>query len=521
LRFKGGVIRFPKLEKKEEDNYYKTAVVGPITAADYGRIVGEISEENYASLSVNVNNAIESENTVNILFVIDGTKGMQPYIKSISNSIYRLKDISDEDGKTIRFGAAIYGDVTSQKFEYVEMNEDEGEVISFLREIETSPVSNETNPYNAMYLGINQALIKTNLRKNQTNLIIVVGDTGDDFYKNGKTANISPDAIQNQLKEWNAHVIAYQCDVTGGETAKAFENQMKNMILETAKLSYNDYTKLSRIKNYNKLILGSPILDNQTNELKSGAIYGAYRKVKSPIDLEDEISYHIKKATKYAGQVSGLLSDFFENGESFDSKGGGGPLGPAIVNLLSKMKDKLSEEDLENLSYEKYQFYLEAYTPIKIDAAIDECFSDVLFMPRKDLSDLVDRLDYLVRSASYNPKQKRKGVIDTWYELLRIYTGEKNFEQLANLTIDKLNSMMQGVEKEGIKFKSRKPLGSRSIKDITNKRVVTDEEINEYIREMTKNHKELNDILREGRNYEFSYTSNGNTYYWIPSDFLP
>jgi len=518
-RFKGGVIRFPNLNKNEESNYYKTAVVGSIKAVHYSEIVGEINEEDYAELSVDINKAIEGKNITNILFVVDATKGMQPYIKSISNTIYDLKDMIEAKSKQVKFGAAIYEDANAQKFEYVEMTDDEDKVIDFLRAIESKVT--EASSFNSLFFGLNQALIKSNLRKNHTNIVIVVGDTGDDYYIKGETGNTAPETIEKQLDDWEAHIIALNCNVTGAEAGKAFTDQMTTMIKETATLSYNIYSKLRHIKNYEGFIPGNPEFNNNTNELKNGSIYGACKTVNTPNDLENEIISGIKKSIKRDGEVGEWLTEIFENGNSFDSKGAPGSLGPAIIDLLGNLKDKLSEEDLENLSYEKYQFYLEAYAPIKINAAVDECFSDVLFMPRKDLDDLVGKLDNLARSASYNPRQKRQAVIDTWYELLKIYTGETNIERLDDLTIEKLNAMMQGVEKEGIKFNTKKPLGKRSIRDLRNKRVVTDEEINDYIREITRNYRKLEDILRQGRAYEFSYSSNGNTYYWIPSDYLP
>lgn len=521
LRFKGGVIRFPMLRKDKDNNLYRTAVVGEVTLSSLGKQVGEFSEIEYSKLTKEMDRLNAAKKNINVLFVIDGTIGMKDYISNISGTILDLTDIAKRKKKSIKFGAAIYGDQSNKRFEYQVMNSDYNTIIDFLKATRAD-TGYDSNPYESLYFGISQALKKVNLKKDHNNIVVVIGDTGDDYYFKGKQSDanvVKPQDVERELEKWGAHIIGVNCEISKGDAGKAFKDQLIDMIIETSKLSYNKYKGIGAIT---KLEINNPLFENNT--LKGGSIYGSFATVESPSIFSDALTTEIREAIDYTEQVTKVTKEIFEDGGSYgknQSKDTAGPFGPAIADILSGVQGDFTFDDLVKLSNEKYQFYLEAYSPIKIDNSANEMFSYVLFLPENDLEDLRDRLGNLAISANGTPDQKRKSLIATWKELLRIYTGEKNFERLESYSIEKLNSMMQGVEKEGINFNIEKKLAKVKLGDLKRKRVVSDQEINEYIEQITKNYRQLDSILKEGRNYEFSYSSNDITYYWLPIDYLP
>lgn len=518
LRFKGGVIRFPMLQKDKDNNLFRTAVVGEVTLASLGEKVGEFSEIKFSTITKEVDRLNAAKNNINVLFVIDGTSGMQDYINNISSTVLDLTDIAKRENKSIKFGAAIYGSRSTIRFDYQPMNSDYNTIIDFVKSAKTS-VGFDSNPYVSLYYGLSQALKKANLKKDQNNVVVVIGDTGDDYYSINDPSAVKPQDVERELEKWGAHIIGINCQINKGGAGKAFKDQLIAMITETAKLSYNKYKGVGSIT---KLDISNPLFVNNT--LKGGSIYGAFAVVESPSGFSDILTGEIIKTMEYTEEVTRIVKEIFNNGGSYgknQNKDTAGPFGPAISEILTTVKGELTFNDLVKLSNEKYQFYLEAYSPIKIDNTANECFSYVLFLPENDLKELRDRLGSLAISANGTPDQKRKSLIATWKELLRIYTGEKSFERLESYSIEKLNSMMQGVEKEGITFNTRKKLGNVKLGDLKRKRVVSNEQIDEYIKEVTKNYRQLDEILKDGKNYEFSYSSNDITYYWLPIDFLP
>jgi len=507
-RFKGGVVRFPMLKSKQD--YFETAFVGDLTAVEQGKIMGAISDEKFADLTENLDKRVVGNNNINVLFIVDGTNGMKQYIKAVYNAIGELKSIVDnKPDKTIKFGAAVYGDLTANEFEVEKMDENENKVIDFLKRIEAKPKINENSPYESLFFGIEQALAKARLNKNHLNIVVIVGDAGEN--ENGESIS-SQVKVQKSLKAWNAHVLAFNSNVTGGKPGADFKNQMEKTILETAKRIYDDYKYLTRFQNYN---IKPPELVMQ--KLKGGVTYGSYTDLSNALSIERILVDEVEKAISKADQLINLLIDFVYNGNAIP-KNSAGTIGPAFGSMIGDIE--FTEEELKNLAYEKYQFYLEAYAPIKIDGARNNSFSYVLFMPENDLRELIGRLDRLAGFRDATSKGARQGVIDTWCELLRIYTGESDRQACLNYTPEDINKMIQGIEDDLISIGSSN-LSFLKLKKVKSDRNVPDAIIRDYVIEILKKAKVLKKIYDLGTEYEFSYTSNGNTYYWIPIQFLP
>jgi len=526
-RFKGGVVRFPMLDKNERLNFYSTAFVGEITLASLGRLAEEhFNLIEYSNLTKEIDRLNMAKNNINVLFVVDGTAGMEEYLNGISSSILNIQANAEDDGKSIKFGAAIYRDaaekVNNKHFEYLPLTTRHNDVIDFLEEVKAENISND-DPYEAVFYGIDQALKKAGLKKDQNNIIVLVGDAGDhlDDHNRGNEdfTSIDPFDLQTSVDKWGAHLISLKCPVTSGNAGDAFLMQSEELILETAKLSFNKYKGIGTLVGLD--IANPKFIDGH---LINGSIYGSALKVSNSRELTNTIEDEVAAAIKFTTDITNVSNKIFEDGSSFgdnNRKDAAGQFGPAVASILYENFRELSQKDIKKLANEKYQFYLEAYVPIKVQGAKYNGFSNVLFLPEDDMESMRDILRRLADTASRTPDEQRESLTKTWLELLRIYTGEKNPENIKAMTLEEVNNRMQGVEKEGITFKVDKKLAKVKITDLKKRKVVSDSEIRAYVGKITANYKQLDEILKQGKNYEFCYTSNGNTYYWIPVDYLP
>lgn len=508
-RFKGGVIRFPMLEAKT--NYFRTAFVGDLNAVDQGQIMGLISDERYADLTDNLNERVAGNNNINVLFVVDGTNGMKQYIKAARESIDEINSfVNNKPDRSIRFGATVYGDMTLNEFEVKPMSKNTNDIIDFLNRVESNTEAiRESTPYESTFYGIQKALNESGLNKDHLNIVVIVGDAGEDSSRNFSANQID---IQKALKAWNAHLLAFNANVTGGRPGANFGSQMKNIILETSKRIYDDYKFLGRFQNYG---IKSPEL--VSDKLQGGISYGSYTDLSNAISIERILIDEVEKAISKADQLIDLLVDFVYNGDAIP-KNSAGSLGPAFGKIINNIE--FTQEELKDLAFEKYQFYLESYAPKKIKGSNKNCFSYVLFMPERDLKDLIGELNILAGLRNLTSREARKGVIDTWCELLRIYTGESDRQACLSYTPDEISQLIQGVEKEMIAISDGR-FSFNKLKKIKNDRTVSDKEVEEYILEVLDKRNILEQIVNLGVAYEFSYTSNNNTYYWIPMEFLP
>ena len=162
--------------------------------------------------------------------------------------------------------------------------------------------------------------------------------------------------------------------------------------------------------------------------------------------------------------------------------------------------------------------FKEIYIPKKIKGAKYPTYSCVLFMPDEDLDRYTNRIEqiaYAVNGAT--PAELRQEIYFMFIDLLEYYTGDINDEKNEKMSTEDIRRIMHGMENEGFA-----DLGKSTdfvIKDILSKKKMPDEKVRIFSEEILENARKLKKVQKQGKDYEFSYTSGGNTYFWIPIDW--
>ena len=159
--------------------------------------------------------------------------------------------------------------------------------------------------------------------------------------------------------------------------------------------------------------------------------------------------------------------------------------------------------------------------PKKAKGSRYDALSYVLFMPKTDLEDYVRQLKVLKRALSETNDVRRETLYNFLISLLERYTGNKSYSKDANkLSTQDLREIMQGLKKEGGKggLMNLTIPGQEdfNIGDVKDKRKLTDEQVLNFVRKISDKANQIDDILEKGDDYEFSYKSSKNRYYWIP-----
>jgi len=500
-RFPGNVIRFPLIDRDKDLGIYKTAAVCEITLAKLkgkGQVKG-IDIINAAPFLDDIDQYISAKRNVNIVYVIENAKSTRKYVDLISKSMLNISRDKLVRGKTVQYGAAFYAG--ANEFDYEALSTDLENVIDF---INNKPVSNSYQK--SIYSGLTQALKKVGLKKDENNIVVLIGSNGDV----GQRIISSKDVEQALIKR-STNLVAINCG--SGNSASLFKQHTREMLIETAKGSSNK----CRIP-WTSLRHKDPVFVENT--LTNADFYGSHNEVANLDEMSDILDAEITKAIKFTNDITKMLEEIFNEGKAAPKDMG--VVDAAINRVVCELatKNNLSQEDIKKLAYEKYELYLDVKAPLKINAAEHDYFSNVLFLPRKDLVDLRDRLRTLVYSENSTPNKKREDLRNAWIELLRIYTGETNSKDLSRYIIEDWIKIYTGLEGEDVQIGKESILQGKSLDDIADKNEVSNSDINAYISEVSKNYTILDNILKENR-YEFSYTSNDNTYYWIPVEYLP
>jgi len=521
FRFKGGVIRFPMLKKDTVNNYFKTAIVGEITLTSLEKVVGNYDIIEYANISKEIERLNKAKQNVNIIYIIEGNKVLNNYVPVVSESITEIKKIYGNKVQ-LKFGAAVIKDYQKNKpsvnVSRQELTTDKTEIDNFLKSVQLDTYNNPEQDI-ALYHGIETTLNKIGIRKDQTNIVILLAKQPDientPELKTDTLFRVDFFELVDELTKHNVHFVAANLAAKND----ALSEQLSSMILETAKTNFNEYKNIGNLVG---LSFANPDLVEEKNQksLINGTTYGSIKVIDKQQDLLPYIKKSVKETKKFVDGVVEESNQIFEDGKEAYVRGTAGQFGPAIADLIIQNLSFLSEDEMKDILKEKYQLYFRSFVPVKMAQNKNECFSYVLFMPEEDLESLFYQLQRLSNSVNETPDKKREALIRVWKELVLQFTGEDE-DKIMNLDLQTIEQKMQGVKNEGITFDTNKPLARVKLKDLLNRKKISDQQIDDYIEYVQSKYQAIEAIIQKGKAYDFAYSSNGYVYYWIPSNYLP
>ena len=555
-RFNGQVIRFPMVNMlpfgSKGLNYYETGVVGRIHLSDKDKNLSEMEEPIWAQLKKNKDVLVNKTNKVNIFFMIEGTESTFPYQAQIANSIRTINSEVVNSIPEVNYGALIYRDIPEESLgrltEHVGLTPDINKVVNFINTAEFKSKV-DRDEYTALYYGLEQTLKVGNFDKNHLNIIILIGCNGDlrtnrarKAQATGHKALISNlDPLIASLSELNTHFYSIQLKNEGFHASKSFNSISHYLMLESAKYTFNtkygkqDYgmrQMLNLLKRDHSLVVKNPSMElDDTKEriaLLDASTTGGLTKPLvsrqiSPSSFTATIKKDIRNSIDFTKGLKDIISSIVDKGNAPDESildkevddlgRTAGDFTPALALWLHGIMSE-GKVPMEDILQEKYKLFTRVYIPEKYNETIHPTISYVLFMPEMDVYNYLQIIKKCLATTDGGAyDDKREKLFEVYKSLIEQFTG-KSGKDLNSMTRNDLIKIMQGIEIQGLK------LGNDLdyvIPDILNKRKVTDEEIDTLLNRFNEVQKRLDDILRQGETYEFSYTSDqNNRYYWIP-----
>ena len=530
-RFNGGVVRFPLLS--QFPNYYRSGVITKIAVVGEGqKKLEDWAEVSYDGFRTAIQQSRIAKDNYNVLYLVEGTKGMQRYKQSIIESIKDVQ-LALSGVQNVKYGAAIYRDIAEREqgrlFDIEPLAANTAKITEFLHNSEFNNWY-DNDAVCSMYYGLYQSLLEAGFNKNHTNIIIWIGNNGDyryDIarkYKDNKDETyVSSDDLASILGEYNVHLMGLQCINNYNRASRSFIKGLNNIILESAKYQYE---KINRVKEVESDITIQPPfmpeLDMEAcTKLEGGVGLGKICRPSGQSLSNKEVSSNIKA---FSGSVFTFTNKFWKQVSTVINDGNSvkeidqGTVGPGMVVLIGKLlrdSGKWSRDDVRKLLREKFRLYAEVYIPKKVYQATHPAFSQVLFMPEEDLEDYLKTINDLSICRDYSIEQQRECLYAALVELYRKFSG--NNELGKKTSISDLNTVVQGLEKEGLVLQGN--MSRFKIKDIRNEKKVNDTTISMVITQYLQNTNKLKQILKEGENYEFAFKSLDNTYFWIPVEY--
>ncbi|MEQ9440333.1 MAG: hypothetical protein RIG62_14865 [Cyclobacteriaceae bacterium] len=187
-----------------------------------------------AELKQKLSSLAESMNQVNIMFLVDATRGMESHLPAVAKAAQQIEQEYPAD-----MMAACYRDAAEGAWLYM-TNEMVGEdPTTWLNSLDTEAKFDRDEP-EALFYGLKRALESDYLQPQETNILILVGDAGN--HAQEALTDVPPAEIVELLKNKNCHFAAFQARNPNTSPIYAeFSTQIIDDILEPVKGSFATY----------------------------------------------------------------------------------------------------------------------------------------------------------------------------------------------------------------------------------------------------------------------------------------
>jgi len=510
------------------DKILRTGYITPVVDSSGGTMSVDAQRE-YDKIQ----KALTNYRKINIVFVIDGGNDMQPYFGDIKSAINDFEKGMDSEMKQefkLRFGVVVYrsyddvscgalGDISATKLDLTDSYET---LKDFLDRDGNKQSCGSEKSVRAMKKGLRKAfeIFDSNKCEEQSNYIISIGSKGDRFedyadqpYSNGEIIKLFAKHAVNMFSFQYNRALTAEYSLFSSQMREIMEKGNKMLVKNfndndnklTGDITNNfDWLEDDSKNAYNSFKVKK---DEGTVKLAEITFPSAGSSISNQLFIEDMDDF-LNRVTIYQIEI---IKGLQKNLKQLNLNSG---LTTAMKIVLRNVKiDKNDDEIRSIFEGGKYQYFVECYTPYKLNGADKSLYDRILFFTR-------DELDYLMRDfatleiglESYD--QKRKALYTALESLAISYLGKSESKDIMKATSGEelLRKITGSVPKNMILSELE------FLVDVQNKKKFPDEKVDAFIEAIEKSSKKLNSIKNDA---SFYYIDDNISYYWIPESYFP
>lgn len=474
---------------------------------------------------------------INLAVVIDGTSSMEPYYPKVKEALKEACDFFSRN-YNLKIGIVIYRDyadgadglvevlpLTSARHNLERVNE-------FLDSGGSYGIRSSARDHTqeeALYNGVNTALDQLAFREGESNIMLIVGDCGNDL----RDTKIDQRILIDKLIDKDIHLMGFQVQNKGVTAYNSFNDQLLAMMRESLKGKYHKLNSQIRIRarqtksetngttdgyNFEGNIEGDQLYicnhrftDATVNDGKMAPEKLQAHMVKAISDFSNTIQHQLDLMIKPITAApekkpSGQSSRFGQNA--------GGTAGMINVDYEFVMKALGGDAKLvENLDKTNSILNFRGYASRR-DVSGRNYFKPVIFISAEEFQELLKRLAPVAEAARNSQVKDRTPYIEALKALVKSLAPGMTDAQMAALSNGDIMNMIAGLNE------SAEALKSYSLNDLSDPQAVSAGEYSRIINDFQKKYENLSRI-RQSNSYKFVKKFNGAIYYWIPIEDLP
>ncbi len=531
IRDPGQRKRFPilnEIKKNEMKHLLEIGAMGQI----YNYDGMTINREDYEDLIHEASRSKKEKRNINIVFVVDGTKGMSQYCKSISKAVENSAKYFKTSLNTIKFGAVVYRDKEAGPIvQRKHLNTDSKAIIDFFnREVNTNYEDRDVG--DAVYHGVHTAINSLSLNKNETNLIVLI--SGAPNNNRIDETQVKEEELIQLMYDFDCHLFAFLVNNTSDEHEE-FIYQVRNLVIGVAEKKYKKLKNEPKIQEFIKKkpeYLQKPRLipypkKQNMYKLERTAMMGSIYNAEYGMELD--LGSFQQELTKVLKQTDIQTNQFLNrieykiwgigNDDSGEGTADAANFGASFLNFL--LRSGLSEEQILKIRDDNIQLYQPGYTPEFIDGHQYPLFKPSLFLTRDELFELYKQMKKF-SEATHSVNNARKEMQQVWLDVLKGHIGsdeesflrEQGISDLLEMDLLSINEKVHGLPGKSSFLEKVK------LADITKTDRFSDKQFNIFSARIETKLHELSPIVN-GNDYPYSFQSNDINYYWISEDFIP
>lgn len=508
-RMNPNVLRFPILDGTTSEKYKCSSFTSPSGQANYG---GEIARlERQKAL-------LEKRKIINLAIVIDGTQSMDPFFPATKKAILDGCNFFDAQKYDVRVGVLIFRDYADGEVDpkhglvdMVPLDRVKNVVNNSILDGGSYGIKSSEKTYTeALYYGMNYALDKFAFDKEQCNLMLVIGDCGNDV---NDTKAPAQSEIVRKLVEKNVNLVSYQVRNYDMEAWNLFNRQLLQINRQSLQKKYESITAA---QDKDKVKVKARIDKNGQYFYNTGAqndyyYYGTHSYATQGTQISPDVLATLMKNTikdyseKVQEDIDRIVAEM-SGGPSSGFKGDSNSQEAIAYRMNQEYIKKIFGNASPNGELVGFTGWTEK------SHAAREVYKPVLFISSEEFDELLLRLKPVCDVARNSSSDDRKPYVDALKQLLKSMTQGLSDADMANFSISEIMQMIEGLHETSSSM-------AFTIRDISDPGKVTPAQYRRLVAEFARKYQNLTHI-KDGM-YKFVRDFNGAKYYWIPIEDLP
>lgn len=451
-------------------------------------------------------NVLNQMTNINICVVIDGTSSMEAFYPAVKEAIKEGRKFFGNKYK-VKVGVVIYRDYSDGEYmiePFPLTNPDNPKLDQFLDSggrYGVKSAGSDRTLEEAMYQGINVALDRIGFKPDQSNLILVVGDCGNDRMDD----KVNRDDIVAKLVDKNVSLMGFQVRNGAEDAFGLFNSQLLYLMKSSLEQKYTKLMKdtkvqISETKDGYKLI----------NDYKSNIYIGSHYYPLAGQSLEvAKLSTLMQEAIQYCSESVRFQIDLLAilTGGGFSSSN----TDSSFQINEEYLKSKLGEERYEQIKKANSLVTFKGYSQ-KEHKSGRMLFKPVVFISSDELNALIERLAP-VNDAAVVQTNNRDPYVKAMKALIQSMIPDITDERMNSMGYKEIMATVAGLNEASSALKGY------TIMEIASPQAVSHVQYASLVSDFKRKFAMLQRL--KAQEYKYTRTFNGVKYYWLPVEDMP